>query len=136
MSDQKDENAEWVEFTEDLDYDKVFYDVLLPTGEIVEMCWPNNGFMNAYNNNGQKKWSGKDGVKVRPSLNHPFTASLGNPMKIKYLITYGGGVGPREWDGEMAVDAGSVREALDIAEPRINEMGGQVFSVEHAESRQ
>lgn len=60
----------WVDFTEDFDYDKVFYDVLLSNGEIVKHCWPNAGRMNAINGDG-RKWGGEDGVKVRPSMDHP-----------------------------------------------------------------
>lgn len=29
----------------DGEYEKVFYDVLLPSGEVVEHCWPNAGKM-------------------------------------------------------------------------------------------
>ena len=56
----------------DGEYEKEFYDVLLPSGEVVKHCWPNAGFMNDIMGNGpQRQWSPKDGVKVRPSPDHP-----------------------------------------------------------------
>ena len=62
--------SDWQDFTPEYDYVKKFYDVLLPSGEIVEGCWPNAGYMNGImQRNG--KWSGTDGVKVRLSLKHP-----------------------------------------------------------------
>ena len=62
--------SNWEDFTPEYDYEKKFYDVLLPSGEIVEGCWPNAGYMNGVmQRNG--KWSGTDGVKVRLSLKHP-----------------------------------------------------------------
>lgn len=58
----------WKDFVDDFRYNKEFYDTLLPSGEIVEQCWPNAGFMTAGDG---RRWSGKDGVKVRLSLKHP-----------------------------------------------------------------
>lgn len=52
-------------------------------------------------------------------------------MIIKYIVTYGG-LGPNVWNAKIYIDASSVREVLDIAESKIREMGGQVFSVEQA----
>lgn len=63
-------NDNWQQFTEDFDYLKEFYDVMLPSGDVVKHCWPNAGWMNAINGDG-RKWSGKDGVKVRLSETHP-----------------------------------------------------------------
>lgn len=40
------------------------------------------------------------------------------------------------WDDEMEVEVDSVHGVLDIAEPKIQEVGGQVFTVEQAELRQ
>lgn len=62
--------AEWRQFTEDFDYEKKFYDVLLPTGEIVEQCWPNSGIMNEINQ-GRGKFRPQDNIKVRISHRHP-----------------------------------------------------------------
>ena len=39
------EQSQWMKFTDDFDYEKRHYDVLLPTGEIVLACWPNAGKM-------------------------------------------------------------------------------------------
>ncbi len=61
--------AEWQPFTEDFDYEKKFYDVLLPNGTIVEQCWPNSGIMNAIMTKG--RYYPKDNVKVRISHRHP-----------------------------------------------------------------
>ena len=36
-------DSEWLPFTGD--YDKVYYDVKLPSGEIVPHCWPNAGMI-------------------------------------------------------------------------------------------
>jgi hypothetical protein len=65
----KNENA-WQPFTPDFDYEKAFYDVLLPSGEIVKHCWPNAGWLNTMFGT-MRKWSGTDGVKVRLSATHP-----------------------------------------------------------------
>ncbi len=50
-------------------------------------------------------------------------------MKIKYLVTYGGGFGPNTWDKEMVVEASSIREALVIVELCIS-VSDDVLSVE------
>lgn len=61
---------EFVPFTEDYDYEKAFYDVLLEDGAIVKHCWPNNGTLVAmkYVN---RVFTHKDKIKVRLSLTHP-----------------------------------------------------------------
>ena len=48
-----------------IDYWKTFYDVLLPSGEVVINCWPNAGFYCATDGSG-RKWGCED-VLVRPS---------------------------------------------------------------------
>lgn len=61
---------EWTTFTIDFDYDKTFYDVLLPNGDVIPNCWPNAGKMNAFCTNG-KVYSHTDNIKVRISQNPP-----------------------------------------------------------------
>lgn len=61
--------AEWRMFTVDFDYEKKFYDVLLPDGKIVEQCWPNSGLMNAINSG--TRYGPRDNIKVRLSHRHP-----------------------------------------------------------------
>jgi hypothetical protein len=34
----------------------------------------------------------------------------------KWIVAYGGGLGPDTWDAEMIVDADNIRSALDQAE--------------------
>ena len=61
------------------DYDKDFYDVLTPSGKIVEHCWPNAGIMNDTHGTGEK-WDEYDDVYIRKSLTHP----LDKPSEIGY----------------------------------------------------
>jgi len=49
---------------------------------------------------------------------------------MRYLVGYGGGFGPNVWDAEEEIEAESLREALDKAEPSIREAGGHVISIE------
>jgi len=58
--------AEFVPFTEDFDYDKEFYDVQFPSGELVMHCWPNAGKMNGTGDI-QGSWGPNDNIKVRLS---------------------------------------------------------------------
>ncbi len=58
---------EWVKFTADFDYVKDFYEVLLPTGEIVPLCWPNAGLMNTSDGT-NRRWSPDDNISVRPDV--------------------------------------------------------------------
>ena len=58
----------------DGDYEKEFYDVLLPSGEIVKWCYPNAGKMiDVHNKPGteQREWTPEDNIKVKLSPNHP-----------------------------------------------------------------
>ena len=59
----------WQPFTRDYDYDKEFYDVLLPDGTIVKHCWPNAGMMCAIAP--QRQWTTDDGIQVRLSPDSP-----------------------------------------------------------------
>jgi hypothetical protein len=56
---------DWQDFDENFDYVKDFYEVLLPSGEIIKKCWPNAGKMNATDGSG-RYW--ESGIKVRPDL--------------------------------------------------------------------
>jgi hypothetical protein len=47
-------------------YQKIEYDVLLPSGEIVPNCWPNAGKINACDNTG-RSW--ENGVMYRRAAN-------------------------------------------------------------------
>lgn len=47
-----------------------------------------------------------------------------------YIVEYGGGRGPDVWDDHREIEAESLREALDIAEPIVVEAGGVIFSIE------
>lgn len=51
---------------------------------------------------------------------------------VSYLVAYGGGLGPDVWDGEMTVQAENIREAITIAERRINDSGAVIFSIEQS----
>lgn len=62
---------DWEEFTEDYDYIKKFYDVLLPSGQIIKHCWPNAGKMIATDTTG-RIWSVEDNIKVKLSKDRPF----------------------------------------------------------------
>lgn len=57
----------WQEFTKDFDYEKIHYDVLLESGDIINECWPNAGKMCATDGSG-RKWDYQDRIKVRPSF--------------------------------------------------------------------
>jgi hypothetical protein len=58
---------EFIEFNSEFDYEKDFYEVLLPDGTIVPQCWPNDGKMNATDCSG-RSWDWNSGVKVRPDV--------------------------------------------------------------------
>jgi hypothetical protein len=49
---------------------------------------------------------------------------------LKYLVGYGGGVGPNVWDEELTVDANDIHEALAKAAPHVWEAGAVIFSIE------
>ncbi len=49
----------------DGDYDKQWYDVLLPDGEVVCCCWPNSGKMNE-TKQPFRAWLPSDHICVRP----------------------------------------------------------------------
>lgn len=49
---------------------------------------------------------------------------------MKYIISYGGGTGPYVWDAEIAVEAKDIRQALDIAEPKVKSADAVIFSIE------
>lgn len=53
------------------EYNKQYYDVLLPDGEIVANCWPNAGQMMAMDGSG-RKWSPGDNTLVRESIKLPW----------------------------------------------------------------
>jgi hypothetical protein len=55
----------WMSFT--ADYDKTFYDVWLPTGEIVKECWPNAGSMNS-SDDSDRSWVVGEPIAVRKTL--------------------------------------------------------------------
>lgn len=57
----------WQPYTLDFDYVKDFYEVRLPSGQIVAQCWPNAGWMNATDGSG-RKWGPADNVQVRIDL--------------------------------------------------------------------
>lgn len=46
-----------------------------------------------------------------------------------FIVTYGGGRGDKTWDAEMEIDAPGLREALEIAEPKVKEARGTIFSI-------
>lgn len=53
----------------DGEYNKQFYDVLLPNGDILKACWPNAGKMVSMDGSG-RMWSVDDRIQVRKA-NHP-----------------------------------------------------------------
>jgi len=59
----------------DGDYEKEFYDVMLPSGELVQWCWPNTGKMvDIHLDPGadiQREWTPESGIKVKLSPDHP-----------------------------------------------------------------
>jgi hypothetical protein len=55
----------------DGEYNKQYYDVLLPDGRIIATCWPNAGKMVAMNGSG-KMWSVEDKIQVRESIKLPW----------------------------------------------------------------
>lgn len=63
------EADKWRAFLGDGDYDKEWYDVRLPDGQIVKHCWPNAGRMNATDGSGQEWGAGQ--CEVRLSPDHP-----------------------------------------------------------------
>lgn len=62
---------EWQPFTENFDYLKEFYDVMLPDGTVLNHFWPNAGKMNAMHGAPQKQYTHLDNIKVRLSPDHP-----------------------------------------------------------------
>lgn len=54
-------------------------------------------------------------------------------MQLTYVIRYSGGEGPKTWGGEVEVQATSLREALDREEPRIQETGAEIVSIEQVD---
>lgn len=54
----------WIKF--DGRYEKLFYDVLTPDGQIIERCWPNGGFISATSGKNQKWGPGE--CRIRPTL--------------------------------------------------------------------
>lgn len=67
---------DFIEFTEDFDYVKDFYEVLLSDGTIVPKCWPNAGLMNATDRTG-RSWDANSGIKVRPDAKNLLGFDLG-----------------------------------------------------------
>lgn len=65
---EEQEFAPW-----DGDYDKRFYDVRLPCGEIIKACWPNAGKMSAYDGS-SRSWFAESNIEVRVTCagDHPF----------------------------------------------------------------
>jgi hypothetical protein len=55
-------------------YDKKWYDVKLPNGELIRHCWPNAGTMYSQDGSG-RAWAVEGKIKVRRSATHP----LGDP---------------------------------------------------------
>lgn len=49
---------------------------------------------------------------------------------FNYIVAFSGGLGPKAWDSELTVQAFSIREALDLAEPKVTEAGGAIFAIE------
>lgn len=56
--------CEWIDFNDNFNYEKILYDVLLPSGEKISECWANNGYLNA---NDGRIFDTKFGAKVTPS---------------------------------------------------------------------
>lgn len=56
--------SKWVAFDKNFNYEKIMYDILLPSGEVILKCWANNGFLDAC---GGRKFDTNFGVKVTPS---------------------------------------------------------------------
>lgn len=61
--------SEWQPFTGN--YEKQWYDVLLPDGEVVECCWPNAGHLHEMRGR-SRQWDETSGVKFRPSTRDPW----------------------------------------------------------------
>ena len=61
-------SKEWKQFTGD--YEKGWYDIILPDGTVHKYCWPNAGYMNACHSGGGK-FSKDDNIKFKRSECHP-----------------------------------------------------------------
>jgi len=53
------------------DYEKCFYDVKTPEGEIIRECWPNAGKFNDVHGKGERRSWEAGTVLVRESTTHP-----------------------------------------------------------------
>jgi hypothetical protein len=51
------------------DYEKEFYDIKLPSGEVVLCCWPNAGKM-CENGGERRKFTPEDNIEIRLGI-HP-----------------------------------------------------------------
>lgn len=60
-----DDTRDWVALTPATGYDKDFYEVRLPNGEIITSCWPNAGRFNATGGDVTGSWGEEDGVYIR-----------------------------------------------------------------------
>lgn len=99
--------AAFVSFTPDFDYEKEFYDVLLPSGEIIKHCWPNAGVMNeVYHGveNSGRNFSAQDGVKIQLSPDSPLYEKS-DPDKPQLIMVAAGGGHPMGKDlvGHLAL---------------------------------
>ena len=55
-------------------------------------------------------------------------------QKFKYLVCYGGGLGPDVWDAELEVEDSDIQKALQQAKDKLDSAediyGYQIFSIE------
>lgn len=67
------------------DYEKQWYEVRLPDGEIL-LCWPNAGKMIAIDGSGGE-WSPSDGIEYRETLRNPSTEPIDGIMTNLAIAT-------------------------------------------------
>lgn len=48
---------------------------------------------------------------------------------MKYLVSYGGGIGPDVWDKDMTIDAVDIEDAAKQACARMEECSGWIFMI-------
>ena len=50
-------------------------------------------------------------------------------VKYKYVVTFGGGLGPDIWDAEIVVEAENIKEGLDKAIEQLDEECTESYAI-------